>query len=584
MTATIDPVRALLPRFSAALARCFGDAFASTDPLLQWSDRADLQANCALGLARKLSLKPRDVAEKLAADLRSEDILERVEIAGPGFLNLTIRGEWLAGALSARLGDARVGIASVERPDTVVIDYSAPNVAKEMHVGHLRSTVIGDSLARLLAWRGHRVIRQNHIGDWGTPFGMLIEHMLDLGETEAASELGVGDLSAFYQAARAKFDASPAFAERARRRVVLLQGGDDETLRLWKLLVQVSARYFEAVYARLDVTLTHEDLAGESFYNPMLHAVVDDLLAAGIATINDGAVCVFPEGFKNKEGQPLPLIVRKSDEGFGYPATDLAAVRHRAGTLQATRILYVVGAPQAQHFAMVFAVARMAGWLTDATRVTHVAFGSVLGADRQMFRTRAGTTVRLIDLADAAFERSLALVREKSPDYDEEEQRRIAKAVGIAAIKYADLSNDRVKDYVFDLDRMVQPLGNTGPYLLYAHARIRSILRRARAEHGVQPREAGAPLVFAHPAEKRLILQLAQLESALESVERDLEPHKLCTYLYDLSVRFNELYDQCPVLKAEGEVRQSRIDLLAATADALRLGLSLLGIDAPDRM
>jgi arginyl-tRNA synthetase len=584
MTAPIDPVRALLPRFSAALARCFGEAFSGTDPLLQWSDRADLQANCALGLARKLSMKPRDVAEKIAADLRSEDILERVEIAGPGFLNLTVRSEWLASALSARLGDARVGIAAVSSPDTVVIDYSAPNVAKEMHVGHLRSTVIGDCLARLLSWRGHRVIRQNHIGDWGTPFGMLIEHLLDLGETEGASELGVGDLSAFYQAARGKFDADPAFAERARRRVVLLQGGDEETLRLWRLLVQVSARYFEAVYARLDVTLTQEDLAGESFYNPMLHAVVDDLLAAGIATVNEGAVCVFPDGFKNKEGQPLPLIVRKSDEGFGYPATDLAAVRHRTGTLKASRILYVVGAPQAQHFAMVFAVARMAGWLTDATRVTHVAFGSVLGADRQMFRTRAGATVRLIDLADAAFERSLSLVKDKSPEYDEDEQRRIAKAVGIAAIKYADLSNDRVKDYVFDLDRMVQPLGNTGPYLLYAHARIRSILRRARAEHGVGPRDAGASLALAHPAEKRLLLQLAQLESALESVERDLEPHKLCTYLYDLSVRFNELYDQCPVLKAEGDVRQSRIDLLAATADTLRLGLSLLGIDAPDRM
>jgi arginyl-tRNA synthetase len=311
---------------------------------------------------------------------------------------------------------------------------------------------------------------------------------------------------------------------------------------------------------------------------------VDDLLASGIATMSDGAVCVFPEGFKNKEGSPLPLIVRKSDEGFGYPATDLAAVRYRAQTLKATRILYVVGAPQAQHFAMVFAVARMAGWLTDATRPVHVAFGSVLGADRQMFRTRAGATVRLIDLVDAAYDRSLEVVKDKSPDYPEDEQQSIARAVGIAAIKYADLSNDRVKDYVFDLERMVQAEGNTGPYLLYAHARMRSILRKALAEQGLSPRARGAALVFEHVAEKRLLLQLAQFESAIEAVESSLDPHKLCTYLYDLSVRFNEFWNQCPVLKAEGEVRASRLDLVATVADALKVGLSLLGISAPDRM
>ncbi|MFO0557523.1 MAG: arginine--tRNA ligase [Polyangiales bacterium] len=579
-----DPIRALQPKFAAALAKAFGEEHRSADPLLQWSDRADLQANCALGLAKKLSSKPRDVAEKLIAALDASEIVEKYEIAGPGFINITVKSAWLGETLSSRLGDPRVGVAPVVKKDTVVIDYSSPNVAKEMHVGHLRSTVIGDCLARLLEWQGHTVLRQNHVGDWGTPFGMLIEHLLDLGESAAIEELGVGELNAFYRAARQKFDASDEFKERARKRVVALQAGDKETLRLWKILVDESSAYFASVYSKLDVTLKPEHIAGESFYNPLLQGVVDDLAAKGISVINDGATCVFPPGFKNKEGEPLPLIVRKGDGGFGYPATDLAAVRHRCGTLKATRVLYVVGAPQAQHFAMVFDVAKMAGWVPEGTRLQHVAFGSVLGADRQMYRTRSGESVRLIDLIDASYDKSLALVKENSPDFDPAEQETIAKAVGNAAIKYSDLSSDRVKDYVFDLDRMVKPIGNTGPYQLYAHARTRSILRKAKAERGVEPPTKGAALAIEHVAEKRLAMQLAQFESAVDTVSSSLEPHKLCTYLYDLSVRFNEFWDQCPVLKSEGTTLTTRLALVSATADTLKAGLSLLGISAPDRM
>lgn len=579
-----DAIRALQPRFAAALAKAFGDEYKSTDPLLQWSDRADVQANCALGLAKKLSSKPRDVADKLVAALDAEDIVEKYEIAGPGFINITIKPGWLASTLSSRLGDARVGVAPAAVKDVVVVDYSSPNVAKEMHVGHLRSTVIGDALARVLEWQGHTIHRQNHVGDWGTPFGMLIEHLLDLGETAAIEELGVGELNNFYRAARAKFDASDDFKERARKRVVALQAGDAETLRLWKILVDESASYFATVYNKLDVTLKPEHIAGESFYNPLLQAVVDDLASKGISTINDGATCVFPPGYKNKEGEPLPLIVRKGDGGFGYPATDLAAIRYRSETLGATRIFYVVGAPQAQHFAMVFDVAKMAGWVTEKCRPQHVAFGSVLGADRQMYRTRTGDSVRLVDLIDASFDKALGIVKENSPDFSVEEQEAIAHAVGNAAIKYSDLSNDRVKDYVFDLDRMVSPIGNTGPYLLYAHARSRSILRKAKSEHNVDAPDAGAALVIEHPAEKKLALALGQLESVVDAVSISLEPHKLCTYLYDLSVRFNEFWNQCPVLKSEGATLVSRLALVRATAETLKLGLSLLGIVAPDRM
>ncbi|MBL8678576.1 MAG: arginine--tRNA ligase [Myxococcales bacterium] len=585
MTTSIDPTRALAPRFALALEAEFGAEHRDVDPLLQWSDRADLQANCALGLAKRIGEKnPRSVAERLVAKLDASDIVERFEIAGPGFINITIKPEWLASQLSSRLGDPRMGIAKKSAPEVIVIDYSSPNVAKEMHVGHLRSTVIGDALALVLEWQGHSVHRQNHVGDWGTPFGMLIEHLLDLGETRAVEELGVGELNGFYQAARAKFNESDAFKDRARKRVVALQAGDKETLRLWKILVDESASYFATVYKKLDVSLQHEHIAGESFYNPWLQSVVEELEEKKLSELSDGAVCVFPPGFVSKEKKPLPLIVQKSDEGFGYAATDLAAIRYRTQTLKATRMLYVVGAPQAQHFAMVFAVAKMAGWLAAPARAEHVAFGSVLGADKKVFRTRSGDSVRLVDLIDASYDRALEVVNENSAHIPEGERSAIAKAVGNAAIKYADLSSDRVKDYVFDLDRMVQPTGDTGVYLLYAHARSRSILRKAEADAGVTVPAAGSRMVIEHPAEKRLVLQLSKLESVLDEVAATLAPHKLCAYLFDLSVHFNKFWDQCPVIKSEGDTRATRVALVAATADALKLGLSLLGISAPDRM
>ncbi len=578
---TVDPIRVLQVRFALAIQRLYGEEHASIDPLIQRSERADLQANVAMPLAKKVGKNPREVATELIGALKIDDVVSHIEIAGPGFLNLTLRAEWIAQSISSLINDPRLGIPTVEKPETVVIDYSAPNVAKEMHVGHLRSTVIGDALARLMDFRGHKVIRQNHVGDWGTPFGMLIEHLLDLGEAQAASEGSVGELGAFYREASAKFKADDAFKDRARARVVLLQGGDAETLRLWKKLVEISASYFAVVYDRLRVTLTSADIAGESFYNDMLEPVANELEEREIASLNGGALCVFPPGFKNRDGAPLPLIVRKSDEGFGYPATDLAAIKYRTQTLKASRILYVVGHPQEQHFAMVFAVARMAGWLTDAVKVEHVAFGSILGTDKKMFRSRSGETVRLIDLIDTATDSALNVVKDASKHLSEEQQESIARKVGTGALKYADLANDRIKDYVFDADRMVSTDGNTGSYLQYAHARFRSILAKAElAGHKVVP--ANTPLSIAeHPAEKALALHLLQFGAVLELVERTLHPHKLCTYLYELSAKASTFWNECRVIDAEEPARSGRLALVTVAADTLRVGLDLLGIETP---
>lgn len=573
----IDPVEALLPRFSEALSRAFGPEHAGTDPLLRRSDRADLQANLALGLGKKLGQQPRKVAEALVAALAVDDVVASIEIAGPGFLNLTLRADWLGAAADRALGDARLGVPTAARPEKVVIDYSSPNVAKEMHVGHLRSTVIGDALARTLAFLGHTIVRQNHIGDWGTPFGMLIEHLVDLGE-QASEEVSIGELAAFYKAARGKFDGDAAFADRARKRVVLLQGGDAETLRLWRILVDASQQYFERVYTLLDVQLTRADVCGESFYNPRLPPLAAELEEKGQARVDQGALCLFVDGFTNKDGSPLPLIVRKGDGGYGYATTDLAGVRYRVHELGASRVLVVVGAPQAQHLAMVFAASRACGWVPADVRLEHVAFGSVLGTDKRMFRSRAGESARLIDLIEEAIDRARAEVDKRWPDIDPDTRATMARAVGVGAIKYADLSSDRVKDYVFDLDRMVQFEGNTGGYLQYAHARPRSILRKAG-----EAEPAGA-ILPEEKAEKALVLALLSFGATVRAVGDTLEPHRLCGYLYDLATRYNEFYDQCPVLKAEGAVRASRLRLSWLTARTLEQGLSLLGIAAPERM
>jgi arginyl-tRNA synthetase len=580
-----DPLTTLGPRFAAAIAAALGDEHASVDPMLRRSTvaaaNADYQANFAMGLGKKLKRPPREVAQAVVEKLDLSGIADRVEVAGPGFVNIALAPTWLSSEVERAAADARLGVVPARAPETVVVDYSAPNVAKEMHVGHLRSTIIGDALARVLEHLGHRVIRQNHIGDWGTPFGKLIEHLVDVGEQQAVAELSVGDLNSFYQQANKKFEADPAFADRARKRVVALQAGDESTLALWRLLVAESKRYFTVVYTRLGVTLKDEDICAESFYNPMLPVVAADLEQKGLARISEGALCVFPAGFTGKNGEPQPLIVRKTDGGYGYGATDLAAVRHRTGTLGATRLLYVVGSPQKQHLAMVYAAAREAGWLLPPARAEHVAFGSVLGADKKMYKSRAGDSVRLVDLLAEAVERAAAVVAEKNPQLDEAARAEVARMVGIGAVKYADLSNARIGDYVFDWDRMLSFEGNTAPYLQYAHARIRSIFRRVEAA----PVTTSAHVQIAERAEHALALELLSFGGVVDSVADTLEPHRLCTYLYALASAFTTFYEQCPVLKAAtDEQRQSRLVLCDLTARVLAAGLDLLGIEAPQQM
>jgi arginyl-tRNA synthetase len=577
-----DPRITLEPRFEAALRAAFGDELAKTDPVLRRSDRADFQADVAMALAKKVGKPPRDVAKAILDHLKVDDICEKAEIAGPGFINLTLKADWLGRAATVVARDREAGVVKAASPETVVVDYSAPNVAKEMHVGHVRSTVIGDSLARVLEALGHRVVRQNHVGDWGTPFGMLIEHLLDLGE-EAALATSITDLDAFYKQARTKFDGDPAFAERSRQRVVQLQSGDAQTLALWKRFTDASKRYFGAVYEKLGVTLKDEHIRGESFYNPELPKIVEELEAKKLTEISDGAVCVFPEGFTNKEGTRLPLIVRKQDGGYGYAATDLAAIRSRTQDIGATRMLYVVGAPQQQHFAMVFSVAKTAGWLHEPARAEHVAFGSILGPDKKMFKTRAGGTVKLAELLDEAVQRAAAAVAEKNPELDEATRADVARKIGVGALKYADLSSDRIKDYIFDWDRMLAFEGNTAAYLQYVHARVRSIHRRA--EPTDVEASSTADIVLTEPAERALALELLGLGGAVASVADTLQPHRLCTYLFGVATRFNTFFDQCSVLKADDvATRWSRLALSDLTARVLAKGLDLLGIEAPERM
>jgi arginyl-tRNA synthetase len=560
------------------LASAFDAVFEGADPVLRSSDRGDYQANGVMALAKSLGQNPRDTAQKVLAGLDVHGIAE-VQVAGPGFLNLTLTPAFLNNQLRALLDDDRLGVARVGGR-VAVIDYSAPNVAKEMHVGHLRSTVIGDALARMYRFRGDTVIARNHVGDWGTPFGMLIEHLLDLGEDEAIASLSIGDLDGFYRAARAKFETDDSFKERSRARVVALQSGDAETRRLWQILVDESVAYFAEVYRALDVTLTPEDVVGESYYNDMLDDVVRDLDAAGLLVQSGGALCVFPEGFTNRDGEPLPLIVQKRDEGFGYAATDLAAVRDRVSNLHADEILYVVGTPQGQHFEMVFAVARAAGWLPDTVRCEHVSFGNVLGPDRKMFKTRSGETVKLIGLLEEATQRADAALTQRSSTLSEDERHHLATQIARAAVKYADLSTDRQRDYVFDLDRMIAFEGDTGPYLQYAHARLRSIFRRLES-----PWDPGATtFTLEDPAERELALGLLAFPEAFDAAIATLHPHRLSGYLFDLAQRFTSFYEACPVLSAAEPTRSQRLGLCELTSRTLALGLSLLGIEAPEQM
>ncbi len=563
----------LAPAFASVAGR-------RVDPALRRSQRADFQADAALALARELGRSPRDIAVDVIAAAELDDLCDTVELAGPGFINLTLRADALGRQLGQLVADPRLGVAAVEHPDTVVIDYSAPNAAKEMHVGHLRSTILGDAITRVLEFQGHQVIRQNHLGDWGTPFGMLVEHLLDVGEAEAAHERSVGDLKSFYQAARAKFDSDPAFQDRSRRRVVALQSGDAATLRLWQTLVEQSKAYFLAVYEQLDVRLTPADFAGESSYNDELPGVVKELDRLGMLSESQGAQCVFPKGFSNRDGEPLPLIVRKSDGGFGYAATDLATIRHRIDVLHGTRLLYVVGSPQRQHFEMIFETAREAGWLTPPVTAEHIGFGSILGTDGKILRTRAGDSVKLIDLLDEAVSRAADAVAERSAELDAGTRSRIARAVGIGAVKYADLSGERGKDYVFDYDRMLSLHGNTAPYLQYAHARIRSIFRKAGVD---APGQLDTVLLEA-PAERALALELLNFPQVVAEVSDSCQCHKLAGYLYGLAAAYTAFHENCPVLRAEEPTRTSRLVLCDVTARTLALGMDLLGIAAPHPM
>ena len=571
-----DASSVLLQRLQAA----FDTVRPGSDPVLRVSDRADYQANGALALAKEVGRPPRQLAEEVVAAASLDDICSEVEVSGPGFINLTLSNDFVAGQVAALSAHPRLGVDVVEHPETVVIDYSAPNVAKEMHVGHLRTTLIGDALARVLGFLGHDVRRENHIGDWGTPFGMLIEHLVDVGGAENAESFSVRDLNEFYAAARLQFDSESSFAERSRRRVVLLQSGDPETIRLWRIFVGESMRHAREVYDLLGVLLTDDDVVGESYYNPLLPVVVAELEQKGLLVEDNGALCVFPEGFENRQGDPLPLIVRKSDGGYGYPATDLATVRDRTGRLGATRLIYVVGAEQSLHLRLVFAVAALAGYLPDADAAVHVAFGHVLGLDGKKLASRSGASDRLIDLLDEGIDRATAAMKERSSDLSPERQAAVAHALGVGAVKYGDLSTERTRDYVFDWDRMLAFEGDTGPYLQYAHARIRSIFRRAQ----VAPPAPGVVPLIGEPQERALALQLQRFAAAVEATAETSSPSKLCAYLFELATTFTGFYEACRVLVEDEAVRTSRLGLCDLTARVLELGLSLLGIEAPEQM
>ena len=578
-----------------AIVASFGPDYADADPLIRPSAFADFQANVALPLGKRLGRAPRQVAGELAARLDVTDMCAEPEVSGPGFINLTLRDDWIAAQASQMLGDPRLGLARVASPQTVVVEYSSPNVAKEMHVGHLRTTIVGDAIARVLEFAGHRVIRDNHVGDWGTPFGMLIEHLLDVGADSAAAALLITDPNAFYQAARRKFETDPEFTERARSRLVLLQAGDPDTLAIWQRLVDISREYLHQVYTRLGVSLTDADIRGESFYNDMLADTVSELEERGIATESEGALCAFPAGFTGREGRPLPLIIRKSDGGYNYASTDLAAVRYRVDKLSCDRSVYVVGSEQALHFQMVFAVAREAGWIPAGARFEHAQIGMVLGQDGNRLKTREGETPKLSGLLQEGVDRARGILDEldAAARFEEAELDAVAEAVGIGAVKYADLSTARESAYLFDWDRMISFRGNTGPYLQYATARIRSIFRRAAGSAAASPAGAGdaeaaarrAGVAISAAPERALALRLLSFGAMVTQLGETAEPHRLCAYLFDVASLFTTFYEECPVLKAEPEsLRVSRLALCALTLDVLTMGLGLLGVPIPERM
>jgi arginyl-tRNA synthetase len=561
----------------------FGADYASADPLIRPSSFGDLQSNAALPLARKLGRAPREIAGEIVSHLDAGDICEPPTVSGPGFINFSLRDSWIARAVAGVLADPRLGVPLAPEPRTVVVEYSSPNIAKEMHVGHLRTTIVGDAIARVTEFAGHRLIRDNHVGDWGTPFGMLIEHLVDVGEDSPQASLLRTDPNAFYQSARVKFDSDPVFADRARARVVLLQSGNPATMELWNELMELSRAYLRDTYARLRVTLTDDDIRGESFYNDMLPGVAEDLIAQGLARISEGALCAFPAGFAGRDGTPLPVIIRKSDGGYNYSTTDLATVRYRVDEINCDRAIYVVGSDQALHFRMVFAVAREAGWLATDADFEHAQIGMVQGPDGHRLRTRAGDNVKLSELLTEGVERARAILDEVERDASaaDLDLDAIAEDVGIGAIKYADLSTASDSAYIFDWDRMISFKGNTGPYLQYATARIRSIFRRA----GIGEADLAGPISVIEPAERELARKLLDFGAVVTQVAETAEPHRLCSYLYEVASLFTSFYEQCPVLKADDEeTRSSRLALCAAALRVLVAGLGLLGVPIPERM
>ena len=553
----------------------------NVEPLVRQSGKpefGDYQANGAMGAAKKLGMNPREFAQKILGNVNLNDIAEKLEIAGPGFINIFLNKNWLAANANSALQAVNFGIQTAT-PQTIVIDYSSPNVAKEMHVGHLRSTIIGDAVVRTLEFLGNKVIRANHVGDWGTQFGMLIAYLEKM-ENENATAMELSDLEAFYRAAKEHYDSDEAFAEKARNYVVKLQGGDEYCRTMWKKLVDITMHHNQENYDRLNVTLTEKDVMGESLYNPMLPEIVADLKAKGLAVEDDGALVVFLSEFKNKDGDPMGVIVQKKDGGFLYTTTDVAAAKYRYETLKADRALVFSDSRQAQHMQQAWLITRKAGYVPDSFSLEHPFFGMMLGKDGKPFKTRSGDTVKLKDLLDEAIERADALISQRSTNLTEEEKAAVVEAVAIGSVKYADLSKNRTTDYVFDWDNMLSFEGNTAPYMQYAYTRIRSVFAKA----GIDPSTLSGEIILTEDKERALAIKLLQFEEALNSVAKEGMPHILCQYLYELAGAFSSFYEACPMLNAEEKVKNSRLRLSDLTARTLKQGLDLLGIKTVEKM
>lgn len=585
MNTTFDQLKLQLEK---ALVAAFGDEYANTDPILVPASNpkfGDYQVNVAMSLAKPLKQAPRAIAEQIVQHLDVSEICEPPAIAGPGFINLRLTHDYLAKQLQAMIESDRLGIPIVKEPQRIIVDFSSPNIAKEMHVGHLRSTIIGDAIAHVLEFEGHEVLRLNHVGDWGTQFGMLITHMRDVSqEALAVSEaIDLGDLVEFYRAAKQRFDADDEFKGRSRQAVVELQSGSDDARKAWQILCEQSRKEFQKIYDRLGICITER---GESFYNPFLEDVINDLDRSGLLVEDHGAQCVFLDGFTNKEGMPLPLIIKKSDGGYNYATTDLAAIRHRIQHDRAERIIYVTDAGQANHFTQVFQVAHRAGWIPEHVSFEHVPFGVVQGEDGKKFKTRSGETVRLKDLLDEAIARARADLEQRLEDEGREESEsfkaQVSKVVGLGAVKYADLSQNRTSNYIFSYDKMLALQGNTAPYMLYAYVRVQGISRKGNINF--KSLGANCPIVLEDESELALAKYLLQFDEILRAVAVELYPNRLCQYLFELSQTFNQFYDRCPVLQASEPTRTTRLVLSDLTARTIKLGLSLLGISVLERM